>query len=351
LIKGFKKNSMKLFGLDNKRIVIFAVILLAVAAAIVAAVLVSRQGLKGSGLSSEYQLDLSSMSNIDQELIFYEQIGKPILTGLSEARSLTVDASGVLYVAGDQAINTIDTQGRIKDTLTLTVAPRCLALAEKHLYIGTRDRIVIADRNGEVQATWPSLGDNALITSIALDDEHVYIADAGQRIVWCYDRKGQFIRRIGDKDLQKDIPGFVIYKPHFDLAIGPDGLLWVVNPGRHRVEAYTVKGDREFAWGQFGNNLDDFTSCCNPVNFAILEDGSFVTCEKGVPRVKLYDPSGIMIGVVAGPQQIMGKAWLLGETPEQGNLVILDVAVDAAGRIYILERSRNLIMIFMRKEV
>jgi hypothetical protein len=140
----------------------------------------------------------------------------------------------------------------------------------------------------------------------------------------------------------------VIYKPYFDLAIGPDGLLWVVNPGRYRLEAYTKEGDLEFAWGRFGNKLDDFTSCCNPVNFAVLADGSFVTCEKGVPRVKLYDPAGILIGVVAGPEQIMGKEWLLGETPEQGNLVILDVAVDSAGHVYILERSGNLVMIFAR---
>jgi hypothetical protein len=76
-----------------------------------------------------------------------------------------------------------------------------------------------------------------------------------------------------------------------------------------------------------------------------------VTCEKGVPRIKLYDPAGIMIGVVAGPQQIMGEEWLLGETPEQGNLVILDVAVDTAGNVYILERSRNLVMIFALKGV
>lgn len=341
---------MKRFYAGNKQVVIFVIILVAVAAAIIAAVRVSRQGLKGSGLSSEYQLDLSSMAYIDPELIIYEQITEPIPTGLSESRSLTVDASGIIYAAGDQGINVIDPQGRIKETFTLAVAPRCLALVEEQIYIGAQDKVVVADRNGNIQATWPSLGDNALITSIALDNEHVYIADAGQKIVWCYNRRGQFIRRIGDKDPRKDVPGFVIYKPFLDLAIGPEGLLWVVNPGRYQLEAYTAEGEREFAWGQFGNNLDDFTSCCNPVNFAILSDGSFVTCEKGIPRVKLYDPSGIMIGVVAGPQQIMGETWLLGETPEQGNLVILDVAVDAAEHIYILERSRNLVMIFARKK-
>jgi hypothetical protein len=303
------------------------------------------------GLSNQNQLDPSSLAHIDPKLILYGEVEEPIHTELSEARSLTVDASGILYVAGDQTIKVIDPMGSIKDTHTLTVAPRCMALAEKQLYIGTRDRIVIADRRGKVLANWPSLGENALITGIDLDDEHVYIADAGQRIVWCFDRKGRFIRRIGDKNLEKDTPGFVVPSPYFDLAMGPDGLLWVANPGRHQIEAYTVKGDREFAWGKFGNNLDDFTACCNPVNFAILGDGSFVTCEKGIIRIKMYDAGGMLKGVVAGPEQLTGGTWSISETPEQRQRVRFDVAADAAGHVYILDRVRNVVRIFTRKEV
>jgi len=303
------------------------------------------------GLSSVSKSDLSSQAHIDPKLILYKEIDEPIPTGLSEARALTVDASGTLYVAGDQAIKVIDQQGRIKDALTLTVAPRCLAPAENKLYIGTRDHIEVADRSGTVQAAWPSLGENALITNIALDEEHVYIADAGQRIVWCFDRKGKFIRRIGDKDPEKDIPGFVVPSPFFDLAMGPDGLLWVANPGRHQVEAYTAKGDRESAWGKFGNNLDDFTACCNPMNFAILSDGGFVTCEKGIVRIKAYDAAGKLKGVVAGPEQLTGGVWSISETTDQRKHVRFDVAADAAGHVYVLDRDRRVVRVFVRKEV
>ena len=297
-------------------------------------------------LSSVSQSDLSSMVHIDPKLILYKEIDEPIPTGLSEARALTVDASGILYVAGDQAIKVIDPRGGIKDTHTLTVAPRCLAVSGHELCIGTRDYVVIADRNGKEQAAWPSLGVNALVTNIALDDEHVFIADAGQRVVWCFDRKGRFIRRIGDKDSQKDIPGFVVPSPYFDLAIGPDGLLWVANPGRHQIEAYTAKGDRESAWGKFGNSLDDFTACCNPMNFAVLADGSFVTCEKGIIRIKVYDAGGMLNGVVAGPEQLTGGVWSISETPEQRQHVRFDVAADKAGRVYILDRVRSVVRTF-----
>jgi hypothetical protein len=34
----------------------------------------------------------------------------------------------------------------------------------------------------------------------------------------------------------------------------------------------------------------------------VFPDGSFVTCEKGLPRVKLYDAHGEFTGLVAGPE-------------------------------------------------
>jgi hypothetical protein len=303
------------------------------------------------GFSSISQSDLSSSAHIDPKLIQYEEVNEPVSTGLSEARALTIDASGTMYVSGDQAIKVIDPGGSVRDTHALTLAPRCLAPADKEFYIGTRDRVVVADRSGKVQATWSGLGDNAVVTGIALDDEHVYIADAGQRIVWCFDRKGRFIRRIGDKNPEKDIPGFVVPSPYFDLAKGPDGLLWVANPGRHQVEAYTAKGDREFAWGRFGNNLDDFTACCNPMNFAIMTDGSFITCEKGVVRVKVYDAGGKLTGVVAGPEQLIGGVWSISETSARRQHVRFVVTADKPGHVYVLDRARSVVRIFTRKEV
>lgn len=335
-----------------KRIIIPVIIGVAVVVAIIAAIRVSRQGVNvtGSGLSSEYQFKLPSTDPIDPKWMLYEETRHPIQTGLSAAKGLAVDLSGILYVVGDKAMKVIDAEGEMLKTLPLGLAPRCLAIAGEDIYIGAQDRIVILDRNGEVRTTWLGLGDNAVITGIALDKNHVFIADAGQRVVWCYDRQGQFIRRIGDKDPERNIPGFVIPSPYFDLVMAPDGLLRVVNPGRQRIEAYTVKGDWEFAWGEFGNSLEDFNGCCNPVNIAILADGSLVTCEKGLIRVKVYAVNGELTGVVAGPRQFPYPDQSVCETPEQCKRGGFDVATDAFGRIYILDTVKNVVRVFARKD-
>jgi hypothetical protein len=309
-------------------------------------------GLPGEACGSRKGIrpDIISMTKIDPAMILYEEIDKPVATGFIESRNVTVDTSGILYLVGDQAIRMMDSRGRIKDTIELNVTPYCLIPADKHFYIGTRDRIVIADKKGKVQTKWSSLGDHAWITSITLADEHIYIADAGQRIVWSYDLKGNFIRRIGEKNPEKNIPGFVVPGPYFDLAMAPDGLLRVSNPGRHQVEAYTVKGDREFAWGKFGNGLEDFTACCNPVSFTILADGNIITCEKGFARVKIYDTFGNLMGFVADPEQLANVSPEVGVKTERVQRYGFDVTADSNGYVYILDRARNVVRFFKRKQ-
>ncbi len=83
--------------------------------------------------------------------------------------------------------------------------------------------------------------------------------------------------------------------------------------------------------------IQGFLCCCNPSHFAILEDGSFVTTEKGLVRVKIYDRLGRLSGVVAGPDQF------------QEGTVGLDVAVDAQQtRIHVLDPVRNSVRVFER---
>ena len=96
--------------------------------------------------------------------------------------------------------------------------------------------------------------------------------------------------------------------------------------------------------------MDGFCGCCNPVNIALLSDGSFVTCEKGLVRVKVYDSDGAFVGVVAGPELLMGgRTPKVCETPAQCQDGGFDVAVDAKDRVYVLDTLQNTVRIFNRK--
>jgi hypothetical protein len=339
--------------LGTINIKIFAGVLAAVAVVIagVAVVRLDTTGKKGSGLGKEYVYDIKELAKIDPNLILYEESGQPISTGFANSRAITVDSQGSIYTAGDRSIRVFAASGNLAGEVELADGPRCLTVSgDGKIYVGMKDHVVVYDGRGKRLATWEGLGDDAVLTSIAVSKNDVFVADAGNRIVLRYDTTGKLINRIGEKDKDRNVPGFVIPSPHFDLAVGRDGLLRVVNPGRHRIEAYTFDGELEFWWGKFSNvDLKGFTGCCNPVSFAILGDESFVTCEKGLTRVKIYDAEGAFMGAVAGPEQLVeGGIARICHFPADCQAGGFDVAVDAAGRILVLDTIKNVVRIFTK---
>ena len=244
-----------------------------------------------------------------------------------------------IYVSGDDSVLVFDKDGSSRFSFTTHMPVRCLAIDKNHdVYLGMEDHIEVFDQKGTRQARWESLGEEAIITSIAITTNHVFVADAGNKIVWKFNKTGTRLQRIGDKNEAKDIPGFIIPSPYFDVAVDSDGFLWVANTGRHCLENYTIDGDFRTSWGEFGMDIEGFGGCCNPTHFVILEDDSFVTSEKGLARVKVYNRIGNLVSVVAPPEEFI-----------EGT-VGLDLAVDSAQRIYVLDPKQKLVRIFAKKK-
>ena len=78
-------------------------------------------------------------------------------------------------------------------------------------------------------------------------------------------------------------------------------------------------------------------SCCNPSHMAILSDGSFVTCEKGIERIKIHTQNGDYKCVVAAPDSF------------DKDTVGLDVAVDGNDRIFVLDPVRAVVRVFVKQ--
>lgn len=331
-------------------------VVLMIAAAVTGVVAVLRldtTGETGSGLSNAYTYDLTELAKVDPNLILYAEVGSRLDTGFRRARALVLDANDRMYVAGDRAIRVFSRDGDPQRVIEVAGEPQCLALdGAGKIYAGLQDHVEILNAEGQRLASWEPLGDETVLTSIAVHGDNVFVADAGHRVVLHYDTTGTFIKPIGEKDPERNIPGFVIPSPHFDLAVSRDGLLRVVNPGRHRIEAYTLGGDLEFWWGERSTGIQGFCGCCNPVSFALLPNGWFVTTEKGLVRVKIYDSDGAFVGVVASPMQLTGGNQLkICDTPEECQEGGLDVAVGTEGRIYVLDTTENVIRVFRRKDV
>lgn len=311
-------------------------------------------GTRGSGLSADFAYDIEKLAVIDPALIMYAESAEPITTGFEKARAIAVDSAGKIYVAGDKAIKIFDNTGGLSETIAVAGAPRCLAVsADGLIYMGLSDHVEVYNRDTKRTAVWQSPGDSAVLTSIALSKAgDVFVADAGNRIVIRYDQTGAELNRIGKKDAERNVPGFVIPSAYFDVVVPRDGMLRVVNPGRLRVETYTFEGDFEFSWGEPSVKIEGFCGCCNPVNIALLSDDSFVTCEKGLNRIKIYDRDGRFKGVVVGPRQLTPDLPLdICRSPEECQFGGFDVAADSKGTVYVLDTIKNVVRIFAPKEM
>jgi hypothetical protein len=263
----------------------------------------------------------------------YAEVGR-MPVACEKVRGIAIDAGNRIYVCGDLEILAMDPAGNPVSRIPLKEPAWCLAAGHDGLlYVGTRGHVEVYDKAGHRKAVWADLGEEAIITSIAAFGNEVYVADAGNRMVLRFDEMGKLLGIIGRKT-ENGRGGFVIRRPFFDVAADADGALWVVNPGRYRLESYSRDGVFKKTWGSFSESIEGFCGCCNPTHIALLRDGSVVTAEKEIVRVKVYRPDGILLGVVAGPDSF------------EEQTVGLDLAVDSRDRILVLDPKKRAVRIF-----
>jgi hypothetical protein len=288
--------------------------------------------------TNPYQFELSNVRSGDTSMVAYSETGQ-IKTTLDEIHGIASDASGRIYISGKNGIEIFDAQGKADKKFQIAGIAQCIAVSENgDIILGIQDHIETWNYSGKQLLKWKSCGSDAVITSIALSGENVFVADAGQKVVYRFDQKGNLINKIGLKDPATGVPGFIIPSPYFDLGISKDGNLWVVNPGRHSFEKYTFDGELLTSWGKASMAMEGFCGCCNPSNFAILQDSMFVTSEKAIERVKIYNPDGSFRCIVATPDQF-----------EEGTKG-LDLAIDKQNRILVLDPVKMLVRIFEPKK-
>lgn len=283
-----------------------------------------------------FEYNIENFKKSGKELIHYSEV-QQLRPGLQHLHAAAVGPDDKVYVSGADSIVILNRDGSPFSSIKTAGTAYCLAVDKNgDLYAGLKDRVAVYNASGDRTAQWESLGERAILTSIAVSRESVFVADAGNFIVWKFDKSGSKEARIGEKNKAKDIPGFVIPSPYFDVAVDPDGFLWVVNPGRHSLENYTAAGGFRSSWGEYSMKPGGFCGCCNPTHIIILKNGWFVTSEKGIARVKVYNRLGELVSMVAAPDQF------------SEGVVGLDLAVDSSGRIYVLDPKREMVRIFKK---
>ena len=231
------------------------VLIVALAVGAYAVARIDTWGERNAAVPQRFQLELDEQVNIPPALIGYAE-RLHFDTTMQKPHALAVAADGSIFVAGDRAVLRFHPDGQLLGTITMEQAPTCLAVQDgpqgtpERVYVGSGRHVSVFRATGEPINQWPDLGDKSVITAIAVAPQHVFVADAGQRIVLSFDPEGREIGRMGAADPDRKMPGFIIPSAHFDLVAGPDEVLWVVNPGMRRIESYSFSGELQGMWGR-----------------------------------------------------------------------------------------------------
>ncbi len=288
---------------------------------------------------SAYESQLEALSTMDESLILYREGPALVVEGLDAVTAVAVGPDGRIYVGGGRRLAILTAQGDEAGRIDVDGDITCLAVdARGYLAVGLGRAVHTYDAEGRRAAVFDRLRPDVIVTSMAAVEEDVFVADARSRTVLRFAWDGILKQTIDGRQGAPDDLGFIVPSPYFDIMPGQGGTLWIVNPGRHRLEEYTFNGERIGVWPETpGMGAAEFCGCCNPTHIAQLGDGSVVTAEKGLARVKVYTRRGRFVGVVAAPNRF--------DSQETG----FDLAVDASGRVLVADPVRAEVRVFERK--
>ncbi len=286
-------------------------------------------------VKNPYAYDLGDIKNIDSSMIKYHEV-KRIGVGFNAPIALDYH-KGLLGIAYENHLQVIDTMGGEYFNKTIDGIVTSISFApDGKIFLGCKNYIELYDLQGSLLDSWGPLDSSAYITSIAFKEDAVFVANAGEPTVLRYTYQGQLLNSIDGKKNTDSKYGFVVPSPYFDIAVDPDNQLWVANTGKQYIENYTDDGSLRSYWGESSFSLKGFTGCCNPAQMTILSNGHFVTCEKGLVRIKVYSPSGEVESVVATSGDF-----------DKGSKPV-DLTADEEDNIYVLDISRKMIRKFER---
>ena len=246
--------------------------------------------------------------------------------------AVTISSDGHIVAGGSNFITMLGNNSERLWTRETEKPVTALCPSDESLYAACGDIIQKYSLDGTLLSEWGPYEDKSIITSISANKENLVFADAGMRRVYILNKKGElksFFGHEGEK--------FVIPSPYFDVHITSGDTIFITNPGKTRIETRDLSGNIVSMFGEPGTDAAAYCGCCNPSHFTIMENGNFVTSEKGINRIKIMSKEGELVEFVSIQEQFQSTQ-------------PMDLIVDAGGIIYGASSYDSRLYIFKRKD-
>lgn len=248
-----------------------------------------------------------------------------------------------LAVSVDRALLELSLTGELLSRRELPRPARALAFDRSGcVLIAMKNEIARLDGASGELSNVALLEKDSVVTSLATmqnanGNDILHVCDAAKQTVWT-------VNPDGSREAHSTWNQFRFPQDFFQLALGADRDVYVSNPARHRIERFDAAGQTIARIGGKSRDLAGFAGCCNPVSFLVRGDGSIITAEQGVARVKLFDADGKFLRVLIEPEAFTGRD----VSPQADKLCVakgFDLALPTETRLAVLDRSANRVVL------
>jgi uncharacterized protein (TIGR03663 family) len=172
-------------------------------------------------------------------------------------------------------------------------------------------------------------------------DGSIYVADTGNHRIQHLAVDGSVINiwgSFGAGNGSSAAPTGKFNEP-WDLAVGPDGSVYVADTWNHRIQKFTPEGEFITTWGYGISQSGDSFGFYGPRGIAVSDEGLVYVTDTGNKRVVVYDSQGSYI------TQIGSGGFAPGQFDEP-----VGIAIDEQGRVYVADTWNQRIQILTPDE-
>jgi uncharacterized protein (TIGR03663 family) len=191
-------------------------------------------------------------------------------------------------------------------------------------------------------------------------DGSIYVVDWGNHRIQVFDTDGQFIRGWGshcdletgagcvDPDGSGPQPlGAGQFREPWGIAVADDGTVYVADTWNHRIQAFSSEGEFLNTWGRFGQSAPgqpagELRFFYGPRDIAIGPEGLLYVTDTGNKVIQVFQPDGSYLGEFGEPGPLEGQLDEpvgLGFGPD-GLLYVVDTW---NGRVQVFDRSHSFV--------
>ena len=165
--------------------IVILVIVVGILAVIIVDFLGNRPDQRGE---NPYALEVDQYKEVDEALISHKEI-RNFSLGLLISTDMSLHENK-LFISGNSSLVILPLDGTQASMHEILPGATCLEVDDEHVFIGFSTYVAKYSHEGELLQQWSDLGERTVLTNLAIKEDNIYAADAGNRRIVIYNREG-----------------------------------------------------------------------------------------------------------------------------------------------------------------